>query len=346
MDLNSVRTIVRYLYTLPKQLAGVKSKNQIFIIKSEYLTEGLFGQILCWCLEVLPYLEKHKLKPEWRVLSRNYGTSPTFNIFPDILRTNYEPSTHAGVPKILSFEQLKAKEGHPSFSFQSDFALANRLFTKYFRLPNEVTTTVEEFFLPYAGKRILGLHYRGTDKLVDNSQTNRVTAELMLCVARDMLEKKGDIDLVFLASDEESFLAKVSEDLPVPVISFQQGHKASNQERSSGIKNYEAPFRGHNKNQNTEIGRLALIDSLLLSRCDYLLKCQSALSGWAKIWNPNLEAYRIAAFKHDWFPDAFIPLYKTDNCKLNAELMIVQEGEISQEVKLKASLPVSAYLTR
>jgi len=318
--------------------------NQIHIIKSEYLTEGLFGQILCWCLEVLPYLEKHDLKPEWCILSRNYGTSPSFNIFPDILSINYELAKHAGASEILSFEQLKTNEGHPSFNFQSDFALANRLFTKYFRLPDEVISTVDQFLLPYAGKRILGLHYRGTDKLVDKSQTNPVTAELMLCVARDLLEKKGEIDLVFLASDEESFLAKARKVLPVPVISFQQRLKSSRL-RTPKMKSHEAPFRGHNENKNTEIGRFALIDSLLLSRCHYLLKCQSALSGWSKIWNPELEAYRIAAFKQDWFPDAFIPLYKTTSSKLNAELMTVQEGEVSLEVKLKASLPVSAYLT-
>ena len=290
-------------------------------------------------------MEKHDLKPEWFILSRNYGTPPTFNIFPDILRINYEPVKHEGESEILSLEQLKKEEGPPSYNFQYDFALANRLFTRYFQLPDEVTDAVKEFLLPYAGQRILGLHYRGTDKLIDSSQTYPVKAELMLSVARDLLEKKGDIDLVFLASDEESFITKAGKNLPVPVISFQQQRKTGRLKSIFGKKKHEPLFRGHKSNENTKVGRLALIDSLLLSRCNYLLKCQSALSGWSKIWNPKLEAYRIASFKQNWFPDAFIPLYKTENSKLNAELAYVQEGEVSLEVNLKSSQPVSAYLT-
>ncbi len=155
---------------------------------------------------------------------------------------------------------------------------------------------------------------------------------------------KSYMNLVYLASDEKSFISKASKNLPVPVISFQQQRKVSRRQRISGNKKHEPLFRGHNEKKNTEKGRCALIDSLILSHCNYILKCQSALSGWSKIWNPQLETYRVAAFKRDWFPDAFIPLYKTENSGLNSELILVQEGEISSEVKLKSSRPVSAYL--
>ena len=320
--------------------------NATHIIKSEYLIHGLFGQLFSWCLEVLPYLEKHGIKPEWHLLSRNYGKPPGFNIFPEILRINYLPTEHMEASEILSLEDLKHREGHPSYSFQSDFALANRLFNRYFRLPDEVINAVEAFFLTYPGQRILGLHYRGTDKPGSTIETNPITTDLTLRAACDLLEKKGDIDLVFVASDEESFLARASKALPVPVISFQQRRKANRPKDISETTFNEPLFRGHEEAENTRIGQCALIDSLLLSRCHYLLKSQSALSGWSKIWNPQLEAYRLAAFKQDWFPDAFIPLYKTDNSELNAELMTVQDGEISLLQKLKSSLPVSEYLTK
>jgi hypothetical protein len=160
------------------------------------------------------------------------------------------------------------------------------------------------------------------------------------------LEKKGDVDLVFLASDEDSFIAKAKKALPVPVVSFTQRRKTSGRLRAFfGKKNREPLFRGHEESENTETARCAVIDSLLLSRCHYLLKSQSALSGWSKVWNPGIEAYRVAAFKYDWFPDAFIPLYQTDDTKLSAELIPVQEGEVSIGEKSKLSPPVSVYLT-
>jgi len=290
-------------------------------------------------------LEKHDLKPEWRIFSRNYGTPPAFNIFPDVLRINYEPAKHDGTSEVLSFERLKAEVGHPAYCFQYDFALAKRLFTKYFQFPHEVMDAVEGFFSSYAEQRILGLHYRGTDKVLDMSQTNPVTPELLLQAARDLLEKKGDVDLVFLSSDEDSFIAKAKKALPAPVVFFAQRRKASRGLRAFfGMKNHEPLFRNHEESENTRVGWCAVIDSLLLSRCHYLLKCQSALSAWSKVWNPGIEAYRIAAFKHDWFPDAFIPLYQTDDTKLRSDLVPIQKGEVSLREKMEISLPVSAYL--
>jgi len=130
-------------------------------------------------LEVLPYLEKHDLKPEWRIFSREYGTPPAFNIFPDVLKMNYEPDKYAGVSGVLPFERLKAEVGHPAYNFQSDFTLAKRLFTKYFQFPYQIVDAVETFFSFYEEQRILGLHYRGTDKVVDTFQTNPLTPELL-----------------------------------------------------------------------------------------------------------------------------------------------------------------------
>lgn len=57
-----------------------------------------------------------------------------------------------------------------------------------------------------------------------------------------------------------------------------------------------------------EIGREALISSLLLSQCGHLVKMPSYLSAWSKIFNPELPVTlavppRPEAF---WFPDSQI----------------------------------------
>jgi hypothetical protein len=55
----------------------------------------------------------------------------------------------------------------------------------------------------------------------------------------------------------------------------------------------------------------AVLDCVLLSRCAYVLKCSSALSGFAKVLNPDLVCFRVAACKLfsevPYFPDAYIP---------------------------------------
>jgi hypothetical protein len=57
-----------------------------------------------------------------------------------------------------------------------------------------------------------------------------------------------------------------------------------------------------------EIGREALVSSLLLSNCGYLVKMPSYLSAWSKIFNPDLPVTLAAPPRPDafWFPDSQI----------------------------------------
>jgi hypothetical protein len=50
-----------------------------------------------------------------------------------------------------------------------------------------------------------------------------------------------------------------------------------------------------------------MIDSLLLSKCDYVIKTSSCLSDWVKIWNPSINVYNLNKFNYAWFPQAIIP---------------------------------------
>ena len=50
-----------------------------------------------------------------------------------------------------------------------------------------------------------------------------------------------------------------------------------------------------------------MIDSLLLSKCDYVIKTSSALSDWVIIWNPSIRVYNLNKFLFTWFPQAIIP---------------------------------------
>lgn len=57
----------------------------------------------------------------------------------------------------------------------------------------------------------------------------------------------------------------------------------------------------------------AVINSYSLSKCDYVLSTNSAMSSWAKIFNPSLNIRRLQDFPQDWFPVAYIPMYDESN---------------------------------
>jgi hypothetical protein len=54
----------------------------------------------------------------------------------------------------------------------------------------------------------------------------------------------------------------------------------------------------------------AIVNSLVLSKCNFVLKTHSQLSGYSKIFNPDLEIYRINKCNCEYWPDSDIPIYK------------------------------------
>src|SRR5258706_15353333 len=65
-----------------------------------------------------------------------------------------------------------------------------------------------------------------------------------------------------------------------------------------------------------------MLDCVLLSRCGTVLQTSSGLSAFAKILNPNLEIYRVAASKRfydvPYFPVAYIPRYNSPSPDISA----------------------------
>ena len=261
------------------------------VTQPEQLQEGLFGQVFLYLFELLPYLDQHCLQPDWAVCSKLYGVPEDYVVIPGLIETNYE------IP-VGDYREVNLKElRHGNLvAMGNDWDYCAALWAKYFRWPDRVCRQTEEY---PSLNRALGLHYRGTDKNRFQLDTNCVSHDDFLRLVRDFVEVHPDIDTIFVATDEDAFTERVrAQHRHLPVI-------------SSGVVRHHKDGAVEN---NFSKGDHALLDCLLLSRCKYLVKCQSALSGFAKILNPKLEAYRVAANKLAWwtwgipyFPDAYIP---------------------------------------
>jgi len=282
-------------------------------IESKLMTEGLFGQIFVWLLELLPYLDSNGLKPEWCVRTKNYGEPPDDNIFPGIIRTRYTPSPDGRGTE--SLEALKWKHMH---FYKHDFRLANQLWNSYFSFPEDVIAALEEYCLKnFSGETVLGVHYRGTDKNADGEQTNPVGVVEFIWVVREFLAVHKDITAVFVATDDLRFLRAISKLKKVLFIP---------QPRSEDDR---PVWNRHPSGANQGIAKYAILDCLALSRCDYVLKCMSALSAFSKVINPDLKTFRISACKVDWFPESYVPLYSSSNPFTRQLLQKLQQGDVS-----------------
>ncbi len=133
------------------------------------------------------------------------------------------------------------------------------------------------------------------DKTLDSGQTNAVSYDDFLTLTNDFIDSHDDIHTVFVASDESRVKELIRRNYPGKRV----------------IDTGQVTFWKSPEGTRTKADH-AVLDSLLLSRCKYLIKNQSALSGFAKVLNPRLEAYRVAACKLFYpyiphFPQAWLP---------------------------------------
>ena len=137
-----------------------------------------------------------------------------------------------------------------------------------------------------AGQPMLGVHIRGTDK-----GTAHAAAELMRIVPPEeyyphidkfLAENEGG--KVFVATDQRQFLDQMREHYGDKIIAYTAI-------RSDSTQN---PF-DVNDGKGYRKGEEVLIDCLLLSRCDFLIKCTSAVGEFALYFNPELECVDLNA---------------------------------------------------
>lgn len=263
----------------------------------EELQEGLFGQIILWTFEILPHLDATGQQPAWAIRSRLYGSGADPVVIPGLLETAYPAPTPAG--PLVPFAHLR--DNHAAI-LGHDWPYLAGLWARYFRLPARIHTRAADY---PALNQALGLHFRGTDKNRASVETNPVTAEEFLTLAEDFIATHPGITTLYLASDEPTFLAQTR--LRFPKLQIVASGTAAHHKSAPDEELFAK-------------GDHALLDCLLLSRCRYVLKCQSALSGFAKILNPDLEIYRISANKlahwsHGipYFPDAYLPQLTSRN---------------------------------
>jgi hypothetical protein len=273
------------------------------------LREGLFGQILLYIMEVLPRLHEEGIFPRWQIRSLKYGAPPDYLVVPGVIETNYaEP---AGEGTEMTFGDVRKMYIQV---LGDDWAYMNRLWNTYFRIPDRIVARADAFG-PLDGA--LGVHYRGTDKNREVGQTNPVSHEDMLILVEDFLRAHPEIDTLLVATDEPAFIRRMETAFGNRTV-LNTGEVAFFQDTSDETAN---PAKADH----------ALLDCLLLSRCRTLIKCQSALSGFAKVLNPRLEAYRVSANKMTvdipYFPDAYIPRLVSRNPECRAILERLFRGD-------------------
>lgn len=251
-------------------------------------TVGL-GAKLEWCLEIMAYCDDHGLLPRFR-FSYPDARVPVdhFGSLFSIRDAQKQPTRFVTIGSIIELDLGE------DYDRVLTIARANQLIRKYLVVNEDVVGEVDDFCRRQFGeRRVLGVHYRGTDKVLESPFVpyDRVRRNIVR-----YLELYPGTDAVFVATDDARFLDYLQDASPGRTLlcrddSFRSRDGSSVHESSQTNKH--------------EINRDAIVNCLILSRCEALLKTASILSGWSKLFNPRLPVVMLnrPPDEHLWFPE-------------------------------------------
>lgn len=159
----------------------------------------------------------------------------------------------------------------------------NDLISKYIHVKPFIKKKVESFVKKYFRKfSVIGVHYRGTDKGIE---APRASYERAFGVISQEMKKFGwKHTKIFVATDEKEFLNAIREAFPKKVICYTNAMRSSD-----GLPVHKMPGNGFKK------GEEALIDCLLLSRCDTIIKTSSNLSLFSTYFSPEIPVIHLTS---------------------------------------------------
>lgn len=239
---------------------------------------GLGARIVA-TIELLMYAEENGLLLEMKYGYRRRGDNYNYyeDLFEDIapdkrlIKKNKEISyTH-----VRNVFELGLKKNYNKLL---NCELANNLFNRHVKITGNIMTEVDHFYnYHFKGSSVLALHYRGTDKV---GEAPKVELDFVYNFIVETLDTSAiKFDKLFISSDELSCIELFQQrKLPLEIISRDDIYRSSDGKQ----------FHRDPSNNISVINQEALINCLLLSKCNLLIKTASILSDCCKIFNPDL----------------------------------------------------------
>lgn len=283
------------LYVMPLLRGRILS----FEIHNPYI--GFFAQ-LTWCSSVLEYCKQRGLTAQLSSTSPNYRDparsanwlSYFFEVVDPGPRVDFRISQMSELCMPLRYLSRRTLEE------------TSELVKLRLSLKQEILSKLERFCGEhFAGKKIVGVHYRGTDKV---EEAPRVSWEAARETLANYLCANRDVNGLFVATDEPPFREYVADSFPELEVIHYGSSLAADGKADLG--------------SNYAKGEGALMDCLLLSRCSAAIRTTSFLSAWASIFNPKLPIVLMNRPypQKFWFPESLL-ISKSMNQYLPAALL-------------------------
>jgi hypothetical protein len=258
-----------------------------------------FFAVMQTVLFILMHCEEKQLTPQISARGGLYGDPQGkidwFSALFESVQASYDaaPPRKVWTSTVRELEQLGFRRRYETrLRLQSASELFHSTYRPVESIRDEVALACARLNI---SRSTLGVHFRGTDKKFEALTLPWI--EFCQLVERT-LALNPQLTNLFVSSDEQAFIDFFCQwpfNRPISVAPA----------RLLSRGDTPVHFCGY---PGLEMGREALVSSLLLANCGYLVKTPSYLSAWSKIFNTDLPVTlavppRPEAF---WFPDSQI----------------------------------------
>ena len=252
---------------------------------------GFFAQLAA-ILQFFRHAEAPGFQPVVSLTSLNYLDSDMGDDWFEYYFERRLPAVTASASQGLRIGNIKEL---PEFERDLSLAEANALFDKYVRIKPDITGAVDQFCRAHAiGPGIVGVHYRGTDKV---GEAALVAYDAVFSAIGAVLAGRPGARGLFVTSDEQAFIGRIAARFPeLDIVTLNDSRRSDDG---------QPVHLGQRAPGNYALGRDALMNSLVLSRCGAVVRSTSFLSAWASIFNPALPVVLLnTPYDHKlWFPE-------------------------------------------
>lgn len=150
------------------------------------------------------------------------------------------------------------------------------------RFKEAIMAQVEAFIERNFSEDTLGLQLRGSDKFdfgVGPNLSRKVLPEEYYPYIDRYLAEHPKCGAIFVATDQRQWLKELEKTYPDKVISYAEISLSDTDEN-----------KFHDGQKKAARGVEVLVDLLVLSRCNYAIKCHSAVGEMALVLNPDLDS--------------------------------------------------------
>lgn len=284
----------RWIHRQRKIIVNKKSDKTYYVIR-RWMQAGFFSNFF-YVLGHIMYAQKHNWIPV--VDMKNYltlyseqdkilGTDNAWEYYFENLCDLTLEEIYANHNYILSDGEYKYDYA-PSYELgrENDFIVSkltdyNAIVKKYIHIKPNILEDVSDFFSQIECKNLLGVHYRGTD--MNNCKGHPKAIPENRYIEKIALLYGKTIDGIFICSDEIGIVEYLKENYGKVY--------STNAYRAEGDNKYglhnERDAGQIRKNHKYMLGKEVLIDTLILSKCNYLLCAPSNVAYAAIVFNNN-----------------------------------------------------------